>query len=76
MPCKVEVGCLKNPEAFTIGSQLLDGTLPWLAPMAGKAWQPNHKPHAEGRKTGTCYTDKERKGQGRAKKVPHAQGKD
>ena len=26
--------------------------------MAGKSRQPSHESHAEGEKTGTCYTDK------------------
>jgi len=66
----VEAGRLRHPGAFTIGSQLLDGGLsvPWLA----NPGNPALNPHTEGRKTGTCHTDKkvERKGGAREGKQP------
>jgi len=41
LPRKVEVGCLRHPGASSIGSQLLDGPLPWLANLG------NPGPHAK-----------------------------
>ena len=50
---KMEVGCLRHPGASTIGSQLLDRLLTWLA----NPGNPAMSPHAV-RGTGTRHTVK------------------
>ena len=51
---KIEVGCLENPGASTIGSQPLD----WNnAPMTGITAQPSHEPPHERKGTGTLHTE-------------------
>ena len=58
---KMEVGCLRHPGASNIGRQLLMKT----ATMAGKSWQPSHKPHTV--RTGTRHTvEKVERGEGSA----------
>ena len=65
----MEVGCLRNPGVFTIGSQLQEED---CSPMTGKSWQPSHEPpHSKrNRHSSHCWKSRKREGKEVAGELP------